>query len=165
MSQTNSRRWLVIGVAALAAINVAGLGALMTDIGPWYYGLHKPSWQPPDWLFGPAWSVIFALCAVAGVLAWNRAADVATRGRIAGLFAVNMLLNLLWTVIFFRMQRPDLAVAEVVVLWLSIVALIIALAPASQLAALLLVPYLAWVSFAALLNLVVVRLNYPFQGA
>ena len=149
-------------VAALAAIAVAALGASITTLGPWYYALNKPSWQPPDWLFGPAWTLIYGLAALAGVLAWNRARNRADRLRIIALFALNAALNVLWSDLFFRLQRPDWALIEVVPFWLSILVLMVALYPISQAACWVLAPYLAWVTFAAALNLAAVRLNAPF---
>lgn len=149
-------------VACIAAAAVAGLGALMTDLGPWYKGLEEPPWKPPDWLFGPAWTTIFALTAAAGVMGWQRSRDATTRRRIVTTFTVNAVLNVLWSALFFRLQRPDWALAEVVFLWLSIAGMILVLAGTTRLGALLLVPYLAWVGFAGFLNLAVVRLNGPF---
>lgn len=143
---------------------VAALGGAMTEIGPWYQNLRKPSWQPPDWLFAPAWTLIFALAAVSGVLAWRGAPDRASRTRMIWLFALNGALNVLWTALFFRIKRPDWALYEVGFLWLSIVALMVALAPSSRTASWLLVPYLLWVSFAAFLNWEIVRLNGPFEA-
>ena len=164
MSTALSRRWPPIVVAALAATAVAGLGASLTELGPWYYGLNKPWWQPPDWLFGPAWTAIFGMAAASGVLAWNGAPGTrVSRRRIIGLFALNGFLNILWSDLFFRLHRPDWALAEVGFLWLSILLLIVTVAPASRKAAWLLVPYLLRVGFAAVLNLAVVRMNYPFQ--
>ena len=148
--------------AAGAALAVAALGASATDIGPWYHGLVKPSWQPPDWLFGPAWTVIYALTAFAGVVAWRAARFRAVRQRIIILFAINALLNIGWSELFFRLRRPDWALIEVVPFWLSIGVLILVLSPLSSTAGRLLLPYLAWVAFAAILNLAVVRLNPPF---
>jgi translocator protein len=155
-------RWKPIAVAALAATVVAGLGALMTDLGPWYLGLRKPSWEPPDWLFGPAWTLIFSLCAISGYLAWRNAPNRGGRDGIVGLFALNGLLNIVWSAVFFRLERPDWALTEVGLLWLSILMLIIASARYSRLASLLLIPYLAWVSFASILNFMIVQLNSPF---
>jgi tryptophan-rich sensory protein len=156
------RRLLPILAGAAAALAVAVVGALVTELGPWYYGLRQPEWKPPDWLFGPAWTFIFACAALAGILAWLRAPDRAARRRVVWLFAINAGLNVLWSVLFFRLQRPDWALAEVVLLWLSIVVLIWVPASYSRAASWLLVPYLAWVTFAALLNFAVVRLNGPF---
>jgi translocator protein len=162
VTSRSSRRWAPVLVAAAAAAGVAILGALNTDLGGWYYNLHKPAWEPPDWLFGPAWTVIFALAAAAGVTAWRAAPDRRSRTLIVGLFALNGFLNLLWSLLFFRLRRPDWALAEVGFLWLSILVLIVALYPRSKTAGLLLVPYLLWVGFASILNWEVVRLNAPF---
>jgi translocator protein len=158
------RTWKPIAIAALAAIVVATLGATVTDIGPWYQGLRKPAWQPPDWLFGPAWTLIFALTALSGALAWRDAPSRTAREWIIILFALNGFLNILWSLLFFRLQRPDWAMFEVVFLWLSILLPIVVLARFSRTASVLLLPYLAWVSFAAALNFVVVRLNEPFAS-
>ncbi|MCS7100580.1 MAG: tryptophan-rich sensory protein [Burkholderiaceae bacterium] len=151
-------------VAAAGVCAVAAAGGLLTDIGPWYYALRKPSWQPPDWAFGPAWTLIFALTAIAAVLAWEGAASRAARARLLWALAVNGALNVLWSALFFRLRRPDWALLEVVLLWLSIVVLMAVAGRSSRLAPWLLLPYLAWVSFAAWLNLTIVRLNGPFGG-
>ena len=150
--------------AAVSAGTVAALGALITRLGDWYYHLAKPSWQPPDWLFGPAWTLIFALSAIAGLTYWRVERGKAARIRIIAAFALNGLLNTFWSLLFFRLERPDWALIEVGFLWLSIALLIILLARASALAALLLLPYLAWVSFAAVLNWKIVQLNAPFAS-
>ena len=153
-----------IVVAAIAAVLVATTGGLLTEIGPWYFGLAKPPWQPPDWAFGPAWTVIFALCAVAGALAWREARTPAARGLLVGSFAANAVLNVTWSYLFFTMRRPDLALAEVALLWLSVLALIVIAGRIVPRAGWLLVPYLAWVSFAAFLNYTIVRLNPGIGG-
>jgi translocator protein len=157
-------RWRPFAAGAACALAVASAGGAMTEIGPWYESLEKPSWQPPDWAFGPAWTLIFATCAWAFAEAWVAARSRSTRLTIVWLFAFNMLLNIAWSAIFFTLRRPDWALGEVVLLWLSIAALIVALAPVSRRAAAWLLPYLAWVSFAAFLNYEVVRLNAPFGG-
>ena len=100
-------RWKPVLVAAGAALAVAALGSAATDIGPWYFGLRKPSWQPPDWLFGPVWTAIFALTALPGLRAWRRTLDVRGRGRVLSTYALNALLNILWSVLFFTLKRPD----------------------------------------------------------
>jgi tryptophan-rich sensory protein len=156
------RHWKPVLIAAVSAIAVAALGALMTDLGPWYANLRKPSWQPPDWLFGPVWTLIFALCALSGYIAWREAPNRGGRDGVIGLFALNGFLNVLWSTIFFRVKRPDWALVEVGLLWFSIVLMIVVLMRYSKTASLLLLPYLAWVTFAAVLNWSVVRLNAPF---
>ena len=151
--------YLVTGGVAVA---LGVVGGLLTTIGPWYRNLRKPTLQPPDWLFGPAWTVILALAAYSAGLAWNAAADPAMRARVVILFGVNALFHLLWSPLFFKIRRPDWALIEVVFLWASLVALVIGLAPISRTASLLILPYLLWVSFAAWLNWAIVRLNAPF---
>ncbi len=149
--------------AALAATTVAVAGGLLTDLSPWYYALRSPAWKPPDWLFGPAWTTIFACAALAGLYAWNGSCRRTDRVRILTLFGVNAALNVLWSVLFFRLHRPDWALVEVILLWVSIVALMVGLARHSRAASWLLAPYLVWVSFAAALNLAIVQLNGPFK--
>jgi tryptophan-rich sensory protein len=149
-------------VAAAAAIVVATLGGTLTDIGPWYQNLKKPSWQPPDWLFGPAWTTIFALAVVSGVSAWRAAQDRSQREWIIVLFALNGFLNVLWSTLFFALKRPDWALLEVGFLWLAIALPMVVFWRISKLATLCLLPYLLWVTFAAYLNWTVVRLNAPF---
>lgn len=148
--------------AILWAVILGGAGGLLTKIGPWYRNLRKPPWQPPDWLFGPAWTLILGFAAWAGVKAWDAAPDDWARTRIIILYAVNFVFHLGWTPLFFNMRRPDLALVEVVFLWGSVLALILGLRPYSATASWLLVPYISWVSFAAYLNLTIVRLNRPF---
>lgn len=139
---------------------VAVLGGLATDINGWYRQLRKPAWQPPDWLFGPVWTTIFGLMAWSGALAWTSATSGTQRVLHVVLpFAVNLILNVLWSWLFFRLRRPRLALVEVAALWLSIGVLMATLWPVATLAALLLIPYLVWVSFAAVLNATIVRLN------
>lgn len=155
--------WLPILVAGGCAVLVAAIGGTVTDIGPWYRSLNKPWFQPPDWLFGPAWTLIFALAALSAAQAWRDAPDQVAREWLIGLFALNGFLNILWSLLFFKLRRPDWALFEVVLLWASILLLIVVLGRYSRLGALLLVPYLLWVSFAAYLNLTIVRLNAPFS--
>lgn len=159
--RTPTRRFAApIAVAAIVALSVALLGALASPVDTgWYAALNKPAWQPPDWLFGPAWTLIYALAAIAAVSAWWGATNPAARVRVVGLFGVNAVLNILWSVLFFTLQQPTWALAEVALLWLSIVALILGLWSCSRAASVLLVPYLLWVTFAAVLNGEIVHLN------
>ena len=154
--------WTPIAVAAGSAILLGAVGGLMTPIDHWYAALRKPSWQPPNWAFGPAWTIILALAAWSAVLAWHAAPDRAARTTVIVLFVTNAVCHFLWSPLFFRLRRPDWALIEVVFLWASLVALVAGLWPISQPASLLIVPYLLWVSFAAFLNLTIVHLNRPF---
>lgn len=145
-------------IAFLLAITVGGIGGAVTEIGPWYFSLIKPTWQPPDWAFGPIWTLIYITTGIAGVRAW-RLGDTRQRRLFLIALLINCALNVLWSLLFFKMQRPDLALIEVAALWLSIVPLILLPLHYSPRSSLLMLPYLAWVSVAAYLNLTIVRLN------
>jgi tryptophan-rich sensory protein len=160
-----SGRPLEIAVAAAAVAVVAVCGGLLTDVGPWYESLRFPRLRPPNWLFAPAWTVIFIFIAAAGVTGWEHADSWDSRARLIALFAINGVLNVLWTPLFFKLRRPDWALYELLPFWLSILALVVVLARISSLAGLLMVPYLAWVTFAGWLNWRVVELNKPFGRA
>ncbi len=164
MSNTTTSTIKAVVIAALAAFAVAGVGGLMTDLGPWYQSLIRPSFQPPDWAFGPAWTLIFGLAAVSGVLAWKRAPDQNSREWMLALFALNGFLNVFWSLLYFRLKRPDWALFELIFLWLSVLLLIVVLARYARTASWLLVPYLIWVAFAGSLNWATMRLNGPFSG-
>lgn len=162
MNPLRAPRIRAVVVAAISATAVAAIGGTMTDLGPWYRSLNKPSWQPPDAAFGPVWTAIFACAAASSVIAWRRARSAATREWIIGLFALNGFLNVLWSLLFFRLRRPDWALIEVAGLWVSILLLILFLLRLSRTASVLLAPYIVWVSIAAALNFAVVRLNPAF---
>ena len=158
-----SRSWILpILLAAVAAVLIAVMGATITELGPWYRSLHQPAWSPPDAAYGIAWTGIYALTAIAAVIGWRAMPTTREGDWLIGLYALNGFLNILWSLLFFRFHRPDWAVIEVVALWLSVGALILASWRRSITAAVLLVPYICWVTFAGYLNLVVVRLNGPF---
>lgn len=148
-----------LGGFALANFVVATSGAIFSP-GDWYKSLAKPSWTPPDWLFGPAWTVLYITIAVAGWLVWRETGLTGAPVAFA-IYGVQLVLNSLWSAVFFGMKRPDLAMIEVSFLWLSILATILAFWPLHAGAALLLLPYLAWVSFAAALNFALWRMNAP----
>jgi tryptophan-rich sensory protein len=149
-------------IAAATALFVMGMGGGLTKVGVWYRELRKPPWNPPTWLFGPAWAVIIGLAAWAGVSAWLHAATPGQHTLILVLYGINIVLHLAWSPLFFNLKRPDWSMIEVPFLWLSILALIIGLTPISRLSGLLLAPYILWVSFATVLNFAIVRLNPPF---
>lgn len=157
-----NRAWLMpVLIAGLLAAIIAAVGATITDTGAWYRGLAQPRWAPPEAAYGIAWTAIYALSALAGVTAWL-AMPWREREWLLGLFALNGFLNILWSLLFFRLQRPDWALIEVLALWLSVLALILFAWRRSMTAAALLVPYLLWVTFAGYLNMTIVRLNGPF---
>ncbi len=152
-------------VAVICLGAVALIGGLVTDVGPWYENLRFPRLRPPNWLFGPAWTVIYIFIAIAGVMAWTHAPDMRMRWLLVALFFVNAVLNVLWSPLFFNLRRPDWALIEIAPFWLSIVALIAGLYAIKPLAALIISPYLVWVTFAGWLNWRIVELNKPFCGA
>ena len=156
------RSWLPLGLGALAALAVAVIGGSMTDVGPWYQALAKPDWKPPDWAFGPIWTAIFALAALSVAKAWWAVPNRGARAAIIILYLLTGILNIAWSALFFSLKRPDWSLFEVVFLWAAVATLIVVLWRRARVAALLLVPYLIWVSIAALLNLQIVRLNQPF---
>ncbi|MCX7372895.1 MAG: tryptophan-rich sensory protein [Alphaproteobacteria bacterium] len=143
--------WLAFAALCFAA---ALSGALFKP-GAWHAALAKPSWHPPNWLFGPAWGVLYLMIATAGWMVWNAAGFSLPLAA----WGVQLVLNAVWSWLFFGRRRPDLAFAEVLLLWLSIAACVVLFAPISATAALLMLPYLAWVAFASALNFAMWRLN------
>jgi benzodiazapine receptor len=123
--------------------------------GEWYASIAKPWFNPPNWVFGPVWTLLYVLIGIAGAIAWRCAA-----GNVLTLvWAVQLLLNGAWSIVFFRLQNPEGALAVVLALLASILAFIAIAARPAPLAALLFVPYALWVSFASILNFAIVRLN------
>lgn len=149
---------LVLALFLVACFAAAATGAAF---GPdaWYAALQKPGFNPPNWVFAPVWTTLYAMIAVSGWLVWRARGFTADTAIPFLAYALQLVLNALWTVLFFGMHRPDLAFYDIVALWLAIVATIALFAPLSRAAAWLLVPYLAWVSFAAFLNHAIWRLN------
>lgn len=150
--------WLSYAVVAGALVVVGAVGGKATDIGPWYRGLKKPSWNPPDWVFPVVWTTIYLFIIYAVGSVWN-AADVAQKTTVLWVVTINFVLNLIWSVLFFTLRNPKLALYEVALLWVSIAAMIVVFMQIKALSALALLPYLIWVSIAAVLNLSIVRLN------
>lgn len=154
------RQLLALFLFLLACAVVAGLGSLftMSAMDGWYADLEQPDWEPPDWVFGPIWSILYLAIGVAAWLVWRERGW--EQGRIPlVLWSVQLGLNLLWTAIFFGLEMPGAGLVEIVALWLAIAATIVAFWPVSRLAALLLVPYFGWVSYAAALNYAIWTLN------
>ncbi len=149
-------RWALPGWVALSFS--AALPAVFFSPRSWYAQIEKPWWHPPGWLFGPVWSVLYLLMAVAAWLV-SRDGGWKVHGSALRLFLVQWLLNALWTPLFFGLHRPDLAFAEIVVFWVALVVTLVAFWSARRVAGMLLIPYLAWVTFAAFLNLMLWRMN------
>jgi translocator protein len=152
--------WVGFLVLLILCFAVAGLGGWVTtpNIPNWYADLAKPSWTPPDWVFGPVWSMLYFTIAVAAWLVW-RQAGLASAAVPMTLFGIQLLLNALWSWLFFGLHHPGAAFVDIVLLWMAIAATTVAFWCRSTLAGILFVPYLAWVSFASMLNLAIWRLN------
>lgn len=139
----------------LVLVIATALTGIFFQPGAWYETLRRPSWTPPNWLFGPVWSVLYIMIAVAGWLVWRAEGF----GLAMTLWGAQLVLNGLWSALFFGARRMDIALADVALLWLSIAGFIFAASAASQIAAWLFVPYLVWVTIASMLNLTMLRLN------
>jgi tryptophan-rich sensory protein len=150
-------QWLVLGGFCVASFAAAAIGGTVTSdsVRDWYPTIAKPSWNPPSWVFGPVWTALYAMMAVAAWLVWRRAGW----GGALLWFAVQLALNATWSPVFFGMHRIGLALVNIVLLWLAIVVTTVAFWKVTPAAGWLFVPYLAWVSFATMLNLAIYRLN------
>lgn len=147
-------------VSVGAPLAVGGIGGVATvsSLQSWYRTLEKPAWNPPDQVFGPVWTTLYLLMGVALALA-RRASPEDQRGRIEAVFGLQLALNLAWSFAFFSGRNPAAGVAVILVLWASIVATIAEFGRVRRLAAMLLLPYLAWVTFATVLNVEIWRRN------
>jgi len=151
------RDYFSLLVFALMVAAVASVGALFGP-GPWYEALTKPSWNPPNWLFGPVWAVLYLMIAIAGWQIWRQRSHRAI-GLVLGLFGLQLLLNAAWSWLFFGLKRIDWALLEIALLWCTIGLLIKVSWNVSRRAAYLLMPYWVWVSFATTLNFSIWLLN------
>jgi translocator protein len=148
-----------IAAGAVVVTSFIGNTATLPKIQGWYAGLAKPWYNPPNWVFGPAWTLLFALMAIAFWRILQKPAATPGRGTAIALFVLQLVLNAGWSVLFFGMESPRLGLVEIVPFWLAILATLVAFARIDRLAGWLLVPYLAWVSFAGVLNYGIVSLN------
>jgi benzodiazapine receptor len=147
-------------VAILICFAAPGLGSLVTtpQVPNWYVDLAKPTWTPPDWVFGPVWTLLYLMMAIAVWLVWRRAGFAGAKLPLAS-FAIQLTLNSLWSVLFFGLQNPGAAAVEIILLWAAILTTLITFWQRSKWAGGLLAAYLAWVSFAAVLNVAIWRAN------
>lgn len=147
---------------SLALPQLAGLsGVLFTDTGEssWFQQLQKPAWNPPSWLFGPVWTTLYILMGFAFYLVWKSDAPQKVKRPAMALWVVQLVLNFLWTLIFFGAHEPGWALVEIIVLWIAILLTIFAFARINKPAAWLMVPYISWVSFASILTATIWHLN------
>jgi tryptophan-rich sensory protein len=130
-----------------------------TGVGTWYQTIIKPSWNPPNWIFGPVWTALYILMGVALYLVWKQPDSQAQKTTAIIFFGVQLMLNFFWSFIFFKQHAIGGALIEIVVLWVFILITIFSFASINKLAAWLLVPYISWVSFAGILNYTIWQLN------
>lgn len=154
-------RFLKLAIAIIVSELAGIIGSVFTapSITGWYAGIVKPTFNPPSWLFGPVWITLFALMGIAAFLVWEKGLERRDVKIALGIFIGQLILNTLWSIIFFGLHSPGGAFIEIIFLWLAIVATIISFAKISKPAAWLLVPYILWVSFAMFLNYTIWTLN------
>ena len=150
---------LIISICLPLLIGFTSSYFTVTEIGSWYQTVQKPSWNPPNWIFGPIWTTLYILMGIAFFLVWksNVAGEIKRKAII--LFIIQLVLNFFWSFIFFDQHQIGIAFIEILFLWLMILFTIFAFARISKPAAWLLVPYISWVSFAAILNFTIWNLN------
>ena len=150
---------IIIGAAICLAVGTLSGIATASSVGSWYATLNKPSFNPPNWIFGPVWTLLYILMGVAAGLVWDKGWDDRKVRLGLGVFIVQLLLNALWSVFFFGMQNPALALADIIILLGTLVMLTLYFQRLRKWAGLLMLPYVMWVSFATALNLAIVILN------
>jgi tryptophan-rich sensory protein len=149
-------------IISLALPQLAGIvGSLFTTsaIPTWYATLQRPSFSPPNWLFGPAWITLYVLMGVSVYLIWQKVEKTKKARGAMWLFWIHLFFNAIWSIIFFGLQNPGLAFINIIIIWLLIVALMIKFWNINRWATYLLIPYLLWVSFASALNYFIWYLN------
>ena len=145
--------WLALVGWMLLLVGLGAVTGMLFGPDAWYRTLLKPTWNPPSWLFGPVWTALYALMAVAlWLVRREQETDEPSRQRALALFAIQFLLNLAWTPLFFGLHSPGLAFLEICVLWIALLSTMLAFGRVRALAGYLLLPYLLWVSFALVLN-------------
>jgi len=155
----NNTLKLIIAIVVSELVGIIGSVFTTPSITGWYAGIVKPALNPPAWVFGPVWTTLFALMGIAAFLVWKKGLDRRDVKIALGIFLGQLILNTLWSIIFFGLHSPGGALIEIVFLWLAILATIIVFAKISNPVAWLLVPYILWVSFAGYLNYSIWQLN------
>lgn len=156
--KTNWKR-LIFSLGVCQAAGIAGSVYTLQSVKWWYPTLTKPSFNPPSWVFGPVWSLLFILMGYALYVVWNKGLKKKGVSDAVAIFFVQLILNVIWSYLFFGLRNPSLALFEIIVLWGMILATTLKFGKIDRAAAYLLVPYLLWVGFASVLNLSIVLLN------
>ena len=151
---------VVLGLFVAVCLGAGSLGAIFTagSVRDWYPTLQKPLWNPPSWVFGPVWTILYLMMAIAAWLVWRKREFIGVNSSLA-LFAFQLILNVLWSPLFFGLKNPLAGLLDIVPLWAAILATLIAFWKISPVAGVLLVPYWLWVSFATVLNFTIWKLN------
>ncbi len=158
--RTGPKSFVALAISLLAVAVAAGVGGLAAGSSAEDYGrLQQPVWAPPSWVFGPAWTLLYALMAVAAWLVWRSGPDAGSR-RALVVYAVQLVLNAAWTPLFFGLGWRGVALIEISVLWLALAATVVLFWRRNVVAGCLLLPYLAWSTFALSLNFAVWQLNH-----
>lgn len=157
---SSPHEWFVLAVFVLLCFAAARVGSFLTTpaLDGWYAALRKPSWNPPNWIFGPVWSVLYLSMAIAAWLVWRRC-EWSKASLPLSLFALQLVLNVVWSGLFFALKNPKAAFVEILLLWGAILATLIAFWRVTSLAGWLLVPYFGWVAYAAVLNFSIWQMN------
>lgn len=150
---------LVISILLPVATGAVSGFFTVTGTGSWYQTINKPSWNPPNWIFGPVWTTLYIMMGIALYLVWRSELSLVVKKRAMILFAIQLFLNFCWSFIFFNQQEIGWALAEIILLWIFILFTIFAFGKISKTAAWLLVPYISWVSFAGILTYTIWKLN------
>ncbi len=142
----------------------SGVGAIFTSssIDSWYSRINKPSFNPPNWVFAPVWTILFALMGIALFLVWSATPEqnkISVRKNALFIFFIQLILNVFWSVVFFGLRSPFLALGIILILWILILFTITSFLKINKIAAILLIPYLLWVGFAAILNFLIWKIN------
>ncbi len=149
----------LIGFVAVTFVAAAiGSAATFQSVGTWYQTLQKPTWNPPSAVFSPVWTLLYIAMSIAAWRAWRTLAPGAG-GAVIRLYGAQLILNALWSILFFGMRRPDLALIDIIALWILLVLGLVRFWPLDRVAGMLWAPYVAWVSFAAVLNFTIWQLN------
>ena len=160
---------LRLGISIAIPLMAGVIGSIFTSqsVSTWYQTIEKPSFSPPNWLFGPVWTTLYVMMGISLFLVWRATTNITTftkdrRGRKISAFiafGIQLILNVLWSFLFFGLRSPQLAFVEIIILLISIVATTVIFSRISKLAAILMVPYAGWVTFASFLNLQIWLLN------
>ena len=150
---------LVLSLAITVILGLSGGFFSVSEIPGWYAQLQRPSWNPPNWIFPPVWTLLFVMMGISLFLVWKNNVPVGVKKMAIIFFSIQLLLNILWSYVFFKQHAMGWALVEIIILWIAILLTIFAFGKISSLAAWLLVPYISWVSFAAILNYTFWKIN------